>query len=672
MIARQVTKGRPQGPPKFGRGRLLRGSNVHHGTSVFHQPLEAGALAGLDSADAGGAAFGARFLERFGTLHAPSSDGCVAPDFRIRLEGGGPLPLVEVLLEAILAVERNAACASRRLEVPRFARVLPIAPGRYELVWEAYSASLSRLAARTALAGLLELLPDGLVPVAGEAGGGFDTLRARLSRRCRRRQWSIPMALLAFGARRRGVPAEALAGNYLRLGEGSAQHVVSESVLGVATAADPMQGRAPRTPAATAGAARPRFHRVLVVDGEVVSAVRIEPPTVTGDGVRTVAGLIEALNADAFRHDGGLRRVRTGRRMRQALEEAGWSLDAVPAPGDTITLESAETFERGGVPVAITDDLHRDARAFLVREGATHGRRPAGVTCLALDLTRPGRRSYGRVTSVRNQPDFLPHVLAEGADLEGLASAVLGLGIGADESGRIPIALVIGSRGTHAVAREVERHLRTSGSATALALRTGSTLLGKPVERAEAGHRVGPEFLLRDARVETLVMAIAPRRVVERGLRLDHTTLVAVLDPATGEDREQYLAGVRVAIAATTGLVVLGADNPEAGTLLEELDPTRVLLVGARPKGVLVTRHLADGGGVVRWSAEGQGNLAELRRAGELLATMDLPRPGGGSRKARARQLFTAALAMGFTLASGLRAATMERSDPERFGSPRT
>ena len=135
----------------------------------------------------------------------------------------------KALLEAILAVERCVACAMCRLDSPRFSKVVRH-DGEIELVWEAHSAGVSRAAARAAFAGLMELLPTELRGEL-ESGRDFETLIAKLQRRSRRRQWSKSTAVLALGARQRGIPHELLAGNYVRLGEGTMQYIVSESAL---------------------------------------------------------------------------------------------------------------------------------------------------------------------------------------------------------------------------------------------------------------------------------------------------------------------------------------------------------------------------------------------------------------------------------------------------------
>jgi hypothetical protein len=198
--------------PRLSGGRLLRGPNVHHHTTVYVVHLEPGVLADTRPADAG-AEFGAGFLAKFAGVSCPPN-----------------ATILDCLLEAVLAVERVAAVEMGRPVGARFGRLVRTATS-VDLVWEARSAWISRAASRVALAGLLELLPGHLDGVSAEAAK-FDDEMAKLVRRARRRQWTPAAAAIARAATARRVPYELLAGSYVRLGEGVRQQVVSASAAG--------------------------------------------------------------------------------------------------------------------------------------------------------------------------------------------------------------------------------------------------------------------------------------------------------------------------------------------------------------------------------------------------------------------------------------------------------
>ncbi|MFN0058042.1 MAG: hypothetical protein ACKVX7_06260 [Planctomycetota bacterium] len=440
--------------PGMHKGRLLRGANVHHRTTVFAQPLDPGGLFGRSSRDAS-ADFAARFVARFDGLAPSLPDGCLTAAARASLTGSPDLPLVEALLAAIVAVERCVASAMNQIDEPRFSCVVPRDRG-LELVWETHSRAIARAAARTGLAGLMELLPTALVGE-GVAGEDFATLFAALMKRSRRRQWSATTALLAHAARRRGVPCEVLAGNYLRLGEGVLQHLVSESSLGVAGTDGPLS----------------------IAQGEAI-------------------------------------------------------LDRVL---------------------------------------------PAGVEW------------------------------------------------------RVPTALVVGQRGARTVLRTLDRLLRASYRGVGVATRKQTTIQGEPIDRTSQGRRGGPKFLLSDPRVDMVLTAASPRRIVERGLQLDSFNVIALLDPGRDTDLEIYLAGGEIARAATTGVVVIGTENPHCEFILDAGGEAHVVIASRRANHPLAERHAAAGGTVVHLEAGPHSDAIAVRQGADIVASI----PVASLRKRKGR-----------------------------------
>jgi hypothetical protein len=397
--------------PRLLEGRVLRGVNAHHATTVFAQRVDTGKPAARATADGA--------------------------------------PFERALLDAILEIERRTARAMGRLEVPGFSRILPDAwsAGVFTLVWECASGSVSRAAARAALAGLTRK--------------DSASLLRKIDRRARRRQWSPGAAALALAARERGIPCEPLAGEYLRLGDGAVQQLVS------------------------------------------------------------------------------------------ATER--WDL----------------------------------GRLFPV----------GSPTC-------------------------------------------------------VPVALVLGARGTGGVARDLDGLLRATGRVSGLATKKLTTISGRPVDPTSVGRGDGARFLLGDPRLETLVAAAHPARVLERGLRLERLATLAIVDQKGG--RDVHVRGIEVGVAATSGAVVLDADSPLALRLAIELGRDRLVLVSLDASEPPVARHLAAGGAAVLLVLGDQGETVELHRAAETVATIRVSSVRSKGRRVSERRLRRAMFAMGLAFALGL------------------
>ncbi len=220
-------------------------------------------------------------------------------------------------------------------------------------------------------------------------------------------------------------------------------------------------------------------------------------------------------------------------------------------------------------------------------------------------------------------------------------------------SARIPIAMIAGERRTTPVARGLETLLRACGKTVGLATCRGSSVDGEPVEPGARHPEDAARFLLHDPRVEMLVGTTSPRRVVQRGLRLDACEVTAIMNPSIDGDIEPYQRGVDVMVRATNGMLVVSAGNSFAIDVIHPLDPQRVILLSRRlDPGI--RKHLAAGGVAVVRARQAGDEYVELHRAGETLVRQPVlsikPLQGAVSMPRIQARMFAVALAFGLGL----------------------
>ena len=212
---------------------ILRGCNIHHDRTVLRIAVDFGVLHGRSSASAG-PDFADRFIASF--CNAAQTPPTAADDrpFHAALRSARGVPFEEVLLQAILAVERRLAFARNAYVPLGMASVEPIdaqrLPSQARLVWETSHPAQSRAAARLALAGVLALLPAPLRAGLDGAPSDFETALAALLQRARRRRTSSSTSVIALAAHARDIPCQSIGGPHLQLGHGAAQHMVYSSV----------------------------------------------------------------------------------------------------------------------------------------------------------------------------------------------------------------------------------------------------------------------------------------------------------------------------------------------------------------------------------------------------------------------------------------------------------
>jgi D-alanine-D-alanine ligase-like ATP-grasp enzyme len=119
-------------------------------------------------------------------------------------------------------------------------------------------------------------------------------------------------------------------------------------------------------------------YRATVVDGKFVAAIRRDPPSVVGDGVHTVAELVEEENKKEGRQGPYFSRIQLfenesdGERIltEKAKEELAWqkmSPESVPPEAARVYFHQKVNWSVGGTTCDVTDEIHPDNRALFER-----------------------------------------------------------------------------------------------------------------------------------------------------------------------------------------------------------------------------------------------------------------------------------------------------------------
>lgn len=174
-------------------------------------------------------------------------------------------------------------------------------------------------------------------------------------------------------------------------------------------------------------------HRLMVVEGQLVAAIRREPPTVTGDGKRTIRGLLAekniGLDPRSLVRSGYFRLIRLDASAELHLSGQGLSPDSVLAEGHTIRLRSNGNLSTGGVCVDVTDSVHPEIRAFAETTAQTLGIDMLGADYLTTDISRSPRDVPGGFVEINLTPG-LDAMIAAGWPTEKAGALALNADIG--------------------------------------------------------------------------------------------------------------------------------------------------------------------------------------------------------------------------------------------------
>lgn len=175
-------------------------------------------------------------------------------------------------------------------------------------------------------------------------------------------------------------------------------------------------------------------YRLLMLDGELLDAVRRISPCVKGDGKSTIRELVRRTNAERLR--GGYQLAQSvlgiGAEMRSTLARQGLSIGSVPAAGDVIDLATAINNNTAVENEEATALLCPAIVAAAAKAAAVVGARLAGVDIITTDPRRPLEDTGGVILEVNTTPGFHFHYHRRGKACP-VAEHVLGAVLGSEE-----------------------------------------------------------------------------------------------------------------------------------------------------------------------------------------------------------------------------------------------
>ena len=363
-------------------------------------------------------------------------------------------------------------------------------------------------------------------------------------------------------------------------------------------------------------------HRMLVVNGELAAVAKRVPGHVVGDGVHTLAELVELVNADPRRgigHEKVLTRLEFDLQADQLLSVRGYGRETVPPDGEVVYLRLTGNLSTGGTASDVTDSVHPDNREMAIRAVKALGLDVAGVDFLTEDITRSYREVGGAICEVNAAPGFRMHVSPSDGQPRDVAGAVMDMLFPPGTPSRIPVAAITGTNGKTTTARMVAHMGKMCGKHVGLATTDGVYFDGQRTVEGDMTGPIAAQMVLRDPRVELAVLETARGGLLRAGMGYRWCDVGAVLNVTAdhlglgGIDTLDQLAALkRIVVEVARDTAVLNADDPLCLKMADYTPAKHVCYVTVNPNHSLVREHIRSGGRAVALEMGVNGHMITL------------------------------------------------------------
>jgi cyanophycin synthetase len=350
-----------------------------------------------------------------------------------------------------------------------------------------------------------------------------------------------------------------------------------------------------------------RDHRILVVNHQVVAVAERIPAHVVGDGVSTIADLVEQENRDSRRgegHDNVLTTIKLDRTTDELLDQQGWRLDTVLAADQVCYLRATANLSTGGVAIDRTDEIHPETVWLAERVSRLIGLDIAGIDVVTTDITQPLRSVDGVIVEVNAAPGLRMHLCPSKGVARNVAAPIVDMLFPRSQPTRIPIVSLTGTNGktttTRLIAHIFRQVYQTVGFTTTDGIYINDYLV-------ESGDTTGPQsaqVILQDPTVEIAVLETARGGLLRSGLAFQSCDVGVVLNVAADHlglgdiNTIDELAKLKAVVAESVqpnGYAILNADDPRVAAMAAHV-VGKVAYFTMDPDNTLVRSHIQQGG----------------------------------------------------------------------------
>ncbi len=362
--------------------------------------------------------------------------------------------------------------------------------------------------------------------------------------------------------------------------------------------------------------------RLLVVGDKLIAAARRDPPKVVGDGVSSIAQLVEQVNKDPRRgagHSTSLTKIRFDDIAKETLANQGFTAESVPLKGQRVNLRNNANLSTGGSATDVTDDVHPDVAARAIAAAHMVGLDICGVDVVSDSILRPLEEQGGGMVEVNAAPGLRMHLAPSFGKGRPVGEAIISMLFKNGQSGRIPLVAVTGTNGKTTTVRLISHLLKAKGLRVGMTNTDGVYVDGQCIDTGDCSGPKSARSVLLHPDVDAAVLETARGGVLREGLAFDRCDVAVVTNVGSGDHlglnyitTVQDLAVLKRVIVqnvSAKGVAVLNAADPNVASMANKTKGAVTFFAQDRHHPVMAT-HRAQGHAVVYVE---EGNLVAAK-----------------------------------------------------------
>ncbi|BDD04793.1 glutathione biosynthesis bifunctional protein GshAB [Aureibacter tunicatorum] len=155
-----------------------------------------------------------------------------------------------------------------------------------------------------------------------------------------------------------------------------------------------------------------REFRIFVIEDEVVGILHRVPANVKGDGLHTIAELVDLKNQDPLRGKGyktPLEKIAKGEAEAMFLKSQGLDFDSIPEEGQVVYLRENSNISTGGDSIDFTDDIHQSYKDIAVKAMKALNVKITGLDMMIDNIAEPATSDNYSIIELNFNPAIHIH-----------------------------------------------------------------------------------------------------------------------------------------------------------------------------------------------------------------------------------------------------------------------